>query len=576
MPNQLFYGDNLAALREHIPDESVDLVYLDPPFNSNTRYNVLFTTPGGEPSNAQVEAFMDTWRWSEEAATAYDEVVASGSIAAEILRSLRVFLHQSDMMAYLCMMTVRLIELHRVLKPTGSLYLHCDPTASHYLKIVLDGIFGGTQFVSEIVWKRSSAHSDGKQGRRQHGRIHDVLLLYSKGKAWTWNQLYTPYDQTYVDNFYRYVEPSTGRRYRLGDLTGPGGAAKGNPKYAVMGVQRYWRYSKEKMQALIDDGRVVQTSPGTVPAYKRYLDEMPGVPIQDLWTDIPPVSPQAKERLGYPTQKPLALLERIIGASTNPGDIVLDPFCGCGTTIHAAELMGRQWLGIDVTHYAVSLIEARLRASFATAKFEVRGRPTDMDGVMDLARRDKYQFQWWANWKLGVQSYEECRKGPDRGIDGNIFFKNGPSESGAFGRVLISVKGGENVGVGAVRDLLGTVTNEGADLGVLVTLAKPTRPMLDFARSTERVRTAHGDFRKIQIVTAEELVNGELPDLPKRHEMDTAEQVTARRKRRSGGDPQLSFLLSVTGSKGKDGSSVRHLAPDLLIGRSPGAQQEIA
>ena len=265
------------------------------------------------------------------------------------MQAFRKLLGTNDMLAYMSMMAPRLVELRRVLKLTGSLYLHCDPTASHFLKLLMDAIFGPANFRTEIIWKRTSAHSDTRQGRRQHGRIHDVLLFYTKNDDWNWNPVYTEYDREYVENFYRFVEPD-GRRYGLWDLTGPGGAAKGNPSYEVMGVRKYWRYTQEKMSELIAQGRVVQVNPGAVPWYKRYLDEMPGVPLQDLWTDIRPIGSQAAERLGYPTQKPVALLERIIQVSSSEGDTVLDPFCGCGTTIAAAQKLGRRWIGIDITH----------------------------------------------------------------------------------------------------------------------------------------------------------------------------------------------------------------------------------
>ena len=246
------------------------------------------------------------------------------------------------MMAYLVMMAPRLVELRRVLKPTGSLYLHCDPTASHYLKVLLDTVFGTANFRSEIIWKRTSAHSDTKQGRQQHGRIHDLLLFYTKSGGWTWNPIYVDYDPRYVEQFYKHVEPETGRRYNLGDLTGPGGAAKGNPRYEVMGVTRYWRFTEEHMDDLIRQGRVVQTRPWSVPRQKRYKDEMPGVPVQDIWTDIGPIGAHARERLGYPTQKPMALLQRIVESSSNRGDVVLDPFCGCGTAVAAAEVESQE------------------------------------------------------------------------------------------------------------------------------------------------------------------------------------------------------------------------------------------
>ena len=316
MTNALYYGDNLDILRQHVPDESVDLVYLDPPFNSNANYNVLFREQSGEESPAQIRAFTDTWEWTQEAERTYEQEIITNAgtpaIVKEMVSSIRQFIGSNAMMAYLVMMTPRLVELRRVLKPTGSIYLHCDPNAGPYLRLLMDTVFGKENFRTEIAWKRTSAHSDARQGRRQHGRVHDLILFYSVSDNWTWNQLYTEYDQDYIDEFYRHEEPETGRRYRLDNLTGPGGATKGNPSYEVMGVTRYWRYSEERMVELIEQGRVVQTSPGAVPAYKRYLDEMPGIPLQDIWTDIGPIGSRARERLGYPTQKPQALLERII------------------------------------------------------------------------------------------------------------------------------------------------------------------------------------------------------------------------------------------------------------------------
>ena len=397
--NKLYYGDNLDVLRRYVKDESVDLVYLDPPFNSRQDYNVLFAEKDGTRSASQIMAFEDTWEWNQESSHVYEQIVEGGGPVAEVMIAFHTFLRGSDMMAYLAMMAPRLMQLHRVLKETGSIYLHCDPTASHYLKMLLDAIFSPLCFRSEIVWKRSSAHSDTKQGRKQHGRIHDIILFYTKGKAWTWNPLYTTYDEDYVRQFYKYEEEGTGRRYRLGDLTGPGGAAKGNPQYEVMGVTRYWRYTKEKMQALIEQGRVIQTQPGAVPAYKRYLDEMHGVPLQDVWTDINPVAAQAAERLGYPTQKPESLLERIIGASSNEGDVVLDPFCGCGTATAVAEKMKRRWVGIDITHLAINLIKTRLRDHFGEEvgkTYEVIGEPVSVADAAELAQQDKFQFQSWA------------------------------------------------------------------------------------------------------------------------------------------------------------------------------------
>ena len=544
MSNTLYYGDNLWVMREYIQDESIDLVYLDPPFNSKARYNILFQTPTGKAAAAQAEAFQDTWHWNDQTESAYDEVISMGSSAAEILRALRSFLGTSDMMAYLANMAIRIAELHRVLKSTGSLYLHCDPTASHYLKILLDGIFSGNNFRSEIIWKRSSAHSDTKQGRKQHGRIHDVILYYSKSSDWKWNPVYTPYDDEYIKKFYRHIESETGRRFQLGDITGPGGEAKGNPRYEVMGVTRYWRYSEDKMKELIDQGRIFQSRKGVVPRYKRYLDEMSGSPLQDVWNDINPLGAHAKERLGYPTQKPLSLLDRIISSSSNPEDTILDPFCGCGTTVHASQKLNRKWIGIDVTHYAITLVEDRLKEAFQFIDSEIVGRPKDIEGARDLATRDKFQFQWWANWLVGVQNYREQRRGPDQGIDGLIYFKNGPMGTG---RVIVSVKGGEKVGPDMIRSLAGTVDRENAELGLFVTLKEPTTKMKQEAAGLGIVRTAHGKIPKIQISTIEELLEGIKPLLPPAYEASLDERLSKQAKKKD--SKQIEFTFSVEGSK---------------------------
>ena len=348
----IWTGDNLDILRG-LNSETVDLIYLDPPFNSNRNYSA----PVG--SKAAGAAFKDTWTLSD-LDVAWMGLIADEQPAIANLLHTASLTHGKGMQSYLTMMAIRLMEMRRVLKDTGSIYLHCDPTASHYLKLLMDAIFGAGSFRSEITWKRTSAHSDTRQGRRQHGRIRDLLLFYTRSDEWTWNPTYTDYDPEYIANFYKHVEPETNRKYRLDNLTGPGGAAKGNPQYEVMGVTRYWRYSQEQMELLIDEGRVVQTRPGTVPQYKRYLDEMPGVPLQDLWTDIRPIQSQSRERIGFPTQKPLALLERIIRTSSEEGDMVLDPFCGCATACVAADKLGRGWVGIDISPKAVELVNMRL------------------------------------------------------------------------------------------------------------------------------------------------------------------------------------------------------------------------
>jgi DNA modification methylase len=506
----LYYGDNLDILRRYLKDETVDLVYLDPPFNSAQNYNAFFHEKDGTDAASQIHAFEDTWHWDIETKRAYDLVTEQPGEVSDVMQAFYTFLRGNDMMAYLTMMSSRLVELRRVLKPTGSLYLHCDPTASHYLKLLCDAVMGKDHYLAEIIWKRSSAHNDAGQGRKQLGRIHDVILLYSKSDDWTWNWLYTPYDQEYVDGFYKHVEAKTGRRYRLGDITAPGGPdpAKRNPHYEFLGVTRYWRYSRERMQELYKQGRIIQSKPGAVPAYKRYLDEMPGVPLQDLWWDIPPIPSQARERLGYPTQKPVALLERIIQTSSNPGDLVLDPFCGCGTTIDAAEKLGRKWIGIDITQLATSLIKNRLRDTYGN-KIEIItvGEPTTPNEASVLAEQDKYQFQWWALGLVGARPVEQ-KKGADHGIDGKILFRDDPKAPKPE-QIIIQVKGGKT-GVKDVRDLRGVIEREKAAVGVLISLQPPTGPMETEAASAGfyEHKTNKQKFPRVQLRTVKELMEG--------------------------------------------------------------------
>ncbi len=394
--NKLYFGDNLDVLRRHVSDESIDLFYLDPPFNSNANYNVLFAEQDGSRAAAQIKAFGDTWAWDASSALAYQEVVESGGSVAGAMIAFRALLGSSNMLAYLAMMAPRLVEMRRVLKATGSLYLHCDPTASHYLRILLDAVFGPKSFRAEIIWQRSAAHSDTKQGMKQPGHLHDTILFYTRGGPWTWNPVFTAYTEDYIASHYRHVEEGTGRRYRKDNLTA--NKAGGDTSYEWHGVKpytgRYWAYAKKKMEEFEAQGRLIYTKSG-IPEYKRYLDEMPGVALQDVWTDIQPINSQAQERLGYPTQKPEALLERIVAASSNPGDVVLDPFCGSGTAVAAAQKLGRRWIGIDITHLAINLIKHRLANAFgAEAQYQVIGEPVDRQGAASLAAGDLYQFQW--------------------------------------------------------------------------------------------------------------------------------------------------------------------------------------
>ena len=524
--NRLHYGDNLAVLRgqdangrPYVADSSVDLIYLDPPFNSRQDYNVLFAEKDGTRSASQITAFKDSWEWNEEAARAYEEVVEGGGRVADAMRAFRTLLGGTDMLAYLAMMAPRLIELRRVLKPTGSIYLHCDPTASHYLKLLLDAVFGSLMFRSEIVWKRSSAHNDGKQGRKVHGHIHDVIFFYTKGDEWTWNPTHTEYDRSYIDTFYRHVEEGSGRRYRLGDLTAakPGGDVSYEWKGRGPYKGRFWAYSRTNMEELDRQGRLVYSKSG-MPSYKRYLDEMPGVSIQDLWIDIPPIPPQAQERLRYSTQKPEALLERILRASSNEGDVVLDPFCGCGTTIQVAQKLNRRWIGIDITHLAINLIKNRLTDTFGEdikKTYEVIGEPKDLAGAAQLAEENKYQFQYWALSKVDAQPMGGIKKGADRGIDGRKFFHD--DRSGKSKQIILSVKGGRNVGVSEVRDLIGVLQREQAEIGVYISFEKPTAPMQREAAEAGFYNSPAGTkYPKVQLLTIKDLLeDGKRVEFPR-------------------------------------------------------------
>lgn len=504
--NHLHYGDNLAVLRAHVADASVDLVYLDPPFNSNATYNILFRSPAGAGPDAQIEAFEDSWRWNDTAEDAFDQVARSGATKAfDLLNAMRGFLGENDMMAYLAMMAVRLLELHRVLRPTGSLYLHCDPTASHYLKLLLDGIFGPDRFLNEITWKRTTAHADG--GR--YGRNTDIILFYARGSQHRWTQQFTPYDPDYAARFRQ--ADADGRRWMDDNLTAKG-LSGGGYTYEYKGVTSLWRMPVETMRRLDEEGRLHFTRAGGI-RLKRYLDEAKGLPVQALWTDIPALNSQAQERLGYPTQKPLALLERIVAGSSAPGDVVLDPFCGCGTAVHAAEKLGRRWIGIDVTHLAISLIEKRLRDAFPQVAFTVEGAPRDLASAQDLAQRDKYQFQWWAVSLVDAMPYGGKKKGADGGVDGVIYFK---PDGRRTEKAIVSVKGGANVGVQMIRDLRSAMEREKAPIGVFITLAMPTGAMEREAAAVGRftAEATGRSYPRLQILTLAELFQGRRPDIP--------------------------------------------------------------
>ena len=530
-PNRLYFGDNLDILRQYVADESVDLIYLDPPFNSNATYNVLFRERSGEESAAQITAFEDTWHWGWESETAFQDVVTRGpDKVGSLLAALRQFLGQNDMMAYLTMMAQRMIELHRVLKPTGSIYLHCDPTASHYLKLLMDAVFGSGSFRNEITWKRTASHGNAT---RNYSSLSDVLLFYAKGPDYIFQLQYVPYSTEYIDNNFKYVDEN-GRRYCTSNIRNP--APRPNLTYDYKGYKPHpngWTISMERMQQLDREGRLhFPTNKNGRIRLKLFLDEMPGVPAGNIWDDVPPISSHARERLGYPTQKPEALLERIINASSNEGDVVLDPFCGCGTATVAAERLNRRWIGIDITHLAITLVRHRLHDSFGDAlrPYEIVGQPTDSGSAAALAEQDRYQFEWWALGLVDARPANDRRRGADAGVDGYINFFD--DNSGKPKRIIAQVKSG-HVNRGMIATLKGDMEREKAEIGVFITLQPATEPMRQEALSAGIYTPEHfpdQQHPRVQILTIDELLAGATVSYPRGGAPATFRQAPRRRR----------------------------------------------
>ncbi len=485
MENTLYYGDNLEILRKYIKDESVDLIYLDPPFNSKANYNVLFKDESGE-SKAQIRAFTDFWHWDEESAKTYDYLVTNPNVPiklSKLIHTLHDFLGTNDMSAYLVMMSARLIELHRVLKKSGSLYLHCDPTASHYLKIVLDVIFGAENFISEIVWAYGTS-SGGRAKGQKPIKGHDIILAYAKSYGLhTYNKIFLPYSEKYIGDWFRFTDEK-GRRYR------------------------------KRMRGKDEKGEIIWEI--------QYLDESKGIPLSDTWTDIKQLyaDPRAykanqqkhTEILGFETQKPLALLERIIQMASNDGDLVLDPFCGCGTAIDAAEKLGRKWIGIDITHLAINLIKRRIKEKYPDCKFEVIGEPKDVEGAKDLALKDRYQFEWWALSLIDARPANDKKKGADQGVDGIILLQN-PNMREPI-KALVQVKSG-HVKSDMITALKGAMERDKAQYGIFITLEEPTQPMVKEAleKGFETEPLTKERIPKVEIITIKELLDGKIPKL---------------------------------------------------------------
>lgn len=523
--NHLYYGDNLTIMQQ-MPKGAVDLIYLDPPFNSKRNYNLLYKNMTGKPVPEQAEAFCDTWEMdAEKEATAKalpllmrdhgvdDYYIQFWGLWIQALKNT-----QPHLLAYLIYMVQRLLHMKTILKPTGSLYLHCDPTASHYIKVMLDGIFGHSNFRSEVIWKRTSSHNSANRW----GPVHDVLLFYSKSDSYTWNRVSQPYDEKYLDGFYK-GEDEIGR-FRLGDLTGAGtrNGDSGKPWKGVDPTDsgRHWAVpavpglTKEEIKALtvqerLDEldkqGLIYWPKKGSIPQFRRYLDTDRGVAAQDVIYDIDPISPHAKERLGYPTQKPIALLDRIIQASSNPGDVVFDPFCGCGTTIYSAEKNHRQWIGCDIAILSILLMTDVLTDRFRLVKgvhFEVSGIPVSVEQAQDLFQRDPYQFQHWVVERIG--GFPMQKKVADRGIDGRVYFE---TKDGLKDMVL-SVKGG-HIKPGDIRDLRGVLEREGSsELAGFLSLKTPSKNMREEAAGAGMYKYNNVSYPRIQMLTVQEILEG--------------------------------------------------------------------
>lgn len=563
--NQLYFGDNLKILREHVPDASVDLIYLDPPFNSSATYNVLFKEKSGEESAAQIMAFEDTWQWGQESEAVYREIVTSGPRKlADLMQALLAFLGRNDMMAYLVMMGVRLVELHRVLKPTGSIYLHCDPTASHYLKILMDGAFAPENFRSEIVWRRTATH--GKSLR--YAPIHDTILFYTKTREHKWRFPRKSYMRKHVEQYFVRDEQGYKTSYYGNVLTGSGlrGGESGKPwrGFDPSAKGRHWAIpgaivddsgedmkglgQHQKLERLLELG-FIKIVPGEAwPIYEHRLKPDDGQNVPDIWAfqpytegtvfgtdrgideDVRWLSPQDQERLGYQTQKPEGILERIIRASSDEGDTVLDPFCGCGTAIAVAEKLRRRWIGIDVTYLAINLVQRRLRDTFGEqlSPYEIVGAPTDLGGAEHLKKISPHQFEWWAVDLVDARPAKDHKKGADSGIDGYINFFD--DKSGQSKQVIVQVKSGY-VGVNHVRDLKGVLAREKAAIGALITLRDPTKPMLTEAAAAGfyEPKELPGRYPRLQILTIAELLDGKKLEYPA-HRVETFAKAERKTK----------------------------------------------
>ena len=544
MLNQLFYGDNLDILRNYIADESVDLCYIDPPFNSKRNYNQIYNNIGKEDT-AQAQAFVDTWTWDDAAEKGFTDIIENNSglmtrQSVNLILMLEKVLNKGSMFAYLVSMTNRIAEIYRVLKPTGSFYLHCDPTASHYLKLVLDALFCSRngEFQNEITWKRYAVHS---LSTKRFDAINDIIFFYTKKKGKNkFNRQFESLTGKEMEMRFPHTEIETGRRFQHAALEKNANKSSQNETRIIQGkeisTELGWIWSQNTFDKRIENNpHLIHWTKNNRPRYKIYADEYFGKPIGSNWNDIPYLSAGDAERLGYPTQKPEALLERIILASSNEGDVVLDAFCGCGTTVAVAEKLNRKWIGIDITYQSISLILKRLEDTFGqdftrvldskdltiSKKLTVSGIPQDMNGAIELANRvddrTRKEFEKWA-----VLTYSNNRaiinekKGGDAGIDG-IAYISDLDDKGKIDlqEVLFSVKSSKVLSPSVIRDLYGTVEREDAAIGILITLY----PMGNLEKEAKKYGTYRNkllgsEFSRIQIITVGDILQGSRLNLP--------------------------------------------------------------
>jgi DNA modification methylase len=528
--NHLYYGDNLTIM-QRMPKHCVDLIYLDPPFNSKQNYNLIYKNMTGLPVPDQAEAFCDTWEMDaekEELAKTMPILMREHGVESYYVDFWRIWINalrhtQPHLLAYLIYMVQRLLHMKSILRPTGSIYLHCDPTASHYIKVMMDGIFGHKHFQNEIIWKRTGAHGRAKRW----GPIHDVILFYSVSDKYTWNRVFEEYDQSYIDNFYRFNDDHG--QYRLVTLDGPGvrGGSSGTPwRGTDPGTKgRHWEVPpdralpdwfhhpegyaqmtvQERLDVLDAAGLIYWPKRGTVPQYKRYLNVAEGNPVQDIISDIRPIGSQADERLGYPTQKPIALLDRIIRASTNKGDVVFDPFCGCGTTIYAAEARERTWIGCDVAILSIKLVREILTGEryrlVEGQHFDVSGIPVSVEQAEELFKRDPFQFEHWIVERVGGFP---TKKTGDKGIDGRMYFE---TQDGLKAMVL-SVKGGK-LRPTDVRDLVGVLSGDpDMEMAGFLSLQEPSKAMREAGAMAGQYTYNGIKYDRVQFLTAADILEG--------------------------------------------------------------------